>query len=129
MIKNIYLIIVTLIALYFSLFKKDTNQVNSITTLSKEDSIFIFDSLINEESEKKVDSFAKSLIKSDQSVSSKITKAATTITTLKTEVVSLKNVIKEKDKQINELKNTINDFTTSINSKFRIFAVDSQNRK
>jgi len=121
MIKNIYLILVTIVAMYFA-FIKEEKPLQSNITLSREDSIFIFDSLINSEADKKVDSFSKSLVKSDQSVSGKIQKAATTITSLKT-------IIKEKDKQINELKSTINDFTSSINSKFRIFAIDSQDRK
>jgi predicted RNase H-like nuclease (RuvC/YqgF family) len=128
MIKNIYLILVTIVAMYFA-FIKEEKPLQSNITLSREDSIFIFDSLINSEADKKVDSFSKSLVKSDQSVSGKIQKAATTITNLKTEVSSLKTIIKEKDKQINELKSTINDFTSSINSKFRIFAIDSQDRK
>jgi len=128
MIKNLYIGVITLIAGYLAFFDNNKDFSKDLQYVDN-DSVVILDSAIMMEIEKNADSFSKSLVSSDKAVSSKIEKAATTITNLKTEVTSLKTIIKEKDKQINELKTTINDFTSSINSKFRLFAIDSQNRK
>lgn len=128
MIKNIYTIGITLVAAYFVFFKKDESKVGFVNP-SIEDTIQFMDSATMAKIENNADSFTHSLASSDKAVGSKIEKAATTITNLKGEVLTLKNIIVEKDKKINELKSTINDFTSGINSKFRIFAVDSQDRK
>lgn len=128
MIKNIYTIVITLVALYFVFVNKNQKQIIENQIVIK-DTFHFMDSATMAEIEKNADSFTHSLASSDKAVGTKIDKAVTTITSLKSEVVSLKNIIVEKDKKINELKSTINDFTSNINSKFRIFAIDSQNRK
>lgn len=90
--------------------------------VSAQDSTFVLDSTLISNFDSNIDSFTKSLTASDKAVVNKIDKTSEHIT-------ELKEVIKQKDNQINELKNTINEYNSPLDTKFRLLAVDSQDRK
>jgi len=122
--KNLYLIIVTIGFLYLLYKEYNNSNIKSIVINDN-----ILDSTIIVKMQNNADSLSRILSSSDEVVTKRIDMASSTIKTLKTEVSNLKVIIKQKDKQINELKNTINNFTNNLNSKFRLFAIDSQNRQ
>jgi peptidoglycan hydrolase CwlO-like protein len=109
MIKNLYIAFTT-IALGYLLMKKPDVVTENIV----------------DESSLRADSLKSFLTASDNAISTKIEKTATTIVRLKEEVSELKGVIKQKELQINELKNTISEYTSNIGDKFSILAASEE---
>jgi len=111
MIKNVYIVLAT-IALGYLLMKEP-------------DVAPVIENVVDESS-LRADSLKSFLVVSDNAISTKIEKAATTIVSLKEEVSELKGVIKQKESQINELKNTISDYGSNIGDKFSILAASEE---
>ena len=116
MIKYILLIVSAVICL--AIFSNHSSK----PMVSAQDSTFVLDSTLMSNFDSNIDSFTKSLTASDKSVVNKIDKTAG-------HIVELKQIIKQKDNLINELKNTINEYNSPLDTKFKLFAVDSQDRK
>ena len=116
MIKYILLIVsaVTCLAIF--------SNHSSKPMVSAQDSTFVLDSTLISNFDTNIDSFTKSLTASDKSVVNKINKTTG-------HILELKEVIKQKDNLINELKNTINQYNSPLDTKFKLLAVDSQDRK
>ena len=111
MIKNLYIAFTTIALVYLMMKEPDVTPVTEN---------------IVDESSLRADSLKSFLTASDNAISTKIEKTATTIVSLKEEVSELKGVIKQKELQINELKNTISDYTSNIGDKFSILATSEE---
>jgi peptidoglycan hydrolase CwlO-like protein len=111
MIKNLYIAFTT-IALGYLLVKEP-----DVTPVTEN---------IVDESSLRADSLKSFLTASDNAISTKIEKTATTIVSLKEEVSELKGVIKQKEIQINELKGTISEYTSNIGDKFSVLAASEE---
>jgi peptidoglycan hydrolase CwlO-like protein len=111
MIKNLYIAFTTIALGYL---------------LTKEPDVTPVTENIVDESSLRADSLKSFLTASDNAISTKIEKTATTIVSLKEEVSELKGVIKQKELQINELKGTISEYTSNIGDKFSVLAASEE---
>jgi uncharacterized coiled-coil DUF342 family protein len=127
MIKNLYILIISIVAFYYAVFKKDGEASNDFKP-SETQLVKSIDTLLKEMNHKS-DSMKEAISASDSEVSKSINNASNTITSLKSEVGTLKNVIKQKNNEINGLKKIITDFGSNINDKFELFAVPPKDRE
>jgi len=111
MIKNLYIAFTTIGLGYLMMKELDVSPVTENVV---------------DESSLRADSLKSFLTASDNAISTKIEKTATTIVSLKEEVSELKGVIKQKELQINELKSTISDYTSNIGDKFSVLAAPEE---
>jgi len=111
MIKNLYIAFTTIGLGYLMMKELDVSPVTENVV---------------DESSLRADSLKSFLTASDNAISTKIEKTATTIVSLKEEVSELKGVIKQKELQINELKSTISEYTSNIGDKFSVLAASEE---
>jgi uncharacterized coiled-coil DUF342 family protein len=127
MIKNLYIVVISIVATYYAFFKEYGKETNDFKP-NQTQLIKSIDTLIKHINEKS-DSMKMTINDSDKEVEKSINNATNTITSLKSEVSILKDVVKKKNNEINGLKKIITDFGTNINEKFDLFAVPKKDRQ